>query len=337
MDTKVHERILRFLCLFVSISGLFFVYGRAASAQSLNARDGSDAPPRLAIIQAMWGMSGLPSQANEWPPEEKVRLVKEAGFDGFDVVLPKDDAEEKRWVALAEKHGLRLGVLAFPNAPEELTAPLAAAKRMRALYLDTHVGNYFVPEERAREILRAMAEQAKREGVAMMIQTHRGRVTQDLLRTVGHARAIPDLRFCLDLSHYVVAGELGGPFPPEADEAFDVLLRRAPMLDGRISNGEQVQVAVSEDGGDTKKFAALWKRAMVHWLKEARRGDVFVFRVELGPPGYSLVGTDGKELYDRWEQAKLLRRIAEGLWNEAVREAGIGAPHAANGSAPNSP
>ncbi len=298
-----------------------------APAQSLSASDGSDSAPRLMIVQSMWGMTGLPSGAREWSDEEKLERIKAAGFDAFDVVTPSDDAGERRWASLAEKYGLSVGLETFPNAPGDIDGPLAVSKRMRSLYLDTHVGSAFVPETQAAQILRDMSERAKRAGVPMMIQTHRGRVTQDLLRTVGYANAIADLRFCLDLSHYVVAGELSGTLSPEADAALDTLLRRAPMLDGRISNGQQVQIAVTPNGDETKRFLALWKRAMVYWLKSARRGESFIFRVELGPPGYSIVGQGNRELSDRWEEAKLLRTLVEGIWNDAVRETGVGQPH----------
>lgn len=51
---------------------------------------------------------------------------------------------------------------------------------------------------------------------------HRGLVTQDLIRTIGYTQARPDLRFDLDLSHYVVAGEIGGRVSPEADRHLEV-------------------------------------------------------------------------------------------------------------------
>jgi hypothetical protein len=74
------------------------------------------------------------------------------------------------------------------------------------------------------------------------------------------------------------------------------------------------------------RVAALWKRVMVGWLRGARRGDVFPFRVELGPPGYAILGGDGREISDRWAQQRALRDLVVRLWNEAVAEAGVGVP-----------
>jgi len=301
------------------------------SAQSLNANDGSNRAPRLMIVQALWGMISLPTREAEWTIEEKLARIKEAGFDAFDTGVPKQHEEEERWLALSAKYGLGIGLQTSINKLEDLENPLIIAKRMKSPYLDVHVGNYYVPEKDATELLQAMTERCKRAQIAMMVQTHRGRVTQDLFRTVAYTRAIPDLRFCLDFSHYFVAGEIGGKLSPQADELFDILMKRAAMLDGRVSNGEQVQVDMgpAADNNYARYFAELWKRTMVHWLKGARNGDIFIFRVELGPPNYSIRDLNGKEISDRWEQAKLMRSLVERIWNEAVQETGIGMPHGA--------
>jgi hypothetical protein len=191
------------------------------------------------------------------------------------------------------------------------------------------VASYFLPEKEAETLLRALSDRCRAEGVAMVAQTHRGRVTQDLIRTVAYARAIPGLRFDLDLSHYFVAGEIGGTPGPEAMAHLEVLMDRAVMLDGRVSNGQQVQIDLGPggEGEHTRLFASLWKRVMAAWLTTARRGDLFPFRVELGPPNYAIRDPQGREISDRWEQQKLLGRLAERLWNEAVRETGIGEAH----------
>ncbi len=315
---------------FLSISLLI-----NAGAQTLNANDGTKEPPRLLLVQAMWGMINLPSKDKEWSLEEKVRMIKEAGFDAadqFDKGTLEATPQEKQLLAALNQHGLQAGYHVAIDSIDQFAPAIATAKRRKSPYVDVHVGNYFMPEKEAAELLRAMSVEAKRAGVAMMVQTHRGRVTQDLFRAINYAETIPDLRFCLDLSHYFVAGEIGGKLSPQADQAFDALLRRAAMLDGRVSNGEQVQVDIGASG-DTphaKNHAELWKRAMVYWLKSAKPGDMFVFRVELGPPNYSILVLDGQEMSNRWEQAKVMRSLAERLWNEAVAETGIGTRHHTN-------
>jgi hypothetical protein len=285
----------------------------------------------LQLVQNLWGLVGLPSKDREWSEEEKLTLVKKAGFDAFDVWIGGASEERiEKWRAQGARFGLEIGVETGPEKVQDLGPAIAATKRLGSVYLDVHVANSFVPEVEATELLRGLSEEAKRAGLAMVVQTHRGRVTQDLLRTVGYARAIPDLRFDLDLSHYFVGGEIGGAPSAVAQTHFDQLLDRAVMLDGRVSNGEQVQVDMGPDADNaqTRIFAAMWKRAMVHWLKEARPGDVFPFRVELGPPGYAILDPAGREISDRWGQQKAMARLVVRLWNEAVREAGSGAPHA---------
>ena len=101
------------------------------------------------------------------------------------------------------------------------------------------------------------------------------------------------------------------------------------MLDGRVSNGEQVQVDLLNPvySAHVDRQAALWKRVMVGWLRTAQRGDVFPFRVELGPPDYAILGANGREISDRWAQQKAMRDLVERLWNEAVAESGKGERH----------
>ena len=238
-----------------------------------------------------------------------------------------------RWKGLAEQHGLGIGVEFGPARVEDADAGIAAAKRLGSVYLDAHVASYFTPEAEAEALLRGLVERCRRADMPLVIQTHRGRVTQDLLRTVAYAQAIPELRFDLDFSHYLVAGEHTGALPAPAEAALAVLMERATMLDGRVSNGEQVQVDLLNPvyREHLDRVAALWKRVMVGWLRGARRGDVFPFRVELGPPGYAILGADGREISDRWAQQKAMRDLVERLWNEAVAETGIGERHGAAG------
>jgi hypothetical protein len=314
---------------FVAALALVAAHGQAQTS-NLNCRDGKDAPPRLQIVQNLWGLRAHPSAADEWPEEKKLREIKAAGFDAFDVWVGGAKEEDLvRWKGLAERHGLGIGVEFGPERVEDIGAGIAAAKRLGSVYLDAHVASYFTPEPEAEALLRGLVERSRRADMPLVIQTHRGRVTQDLLRTVAYAKAIPELRFDLDFSHYLVAGEHTGALPAAAEAALALLMERAAMLDGRVSNGEQVQVDLLNPAyrEHLDRVAALWKRVLVGWLRGAQRGDVFPFRVELGPPGYAILGADGREISDRWAQQKAIRDLVERLWNEAVAETGTGEPH----------
>jgi hypothetical protein len=260
-----------------------------AQDPSLNCHDGKESPPRLQIVLNVWGLQAYPAPKEEWTEERKVREIAAAGFDAFDVWIGgAKEADFSRWKKLADRHQIAIGVETEILRPEDADAAIEGAKRLGSVYLDAHVAGYFTPEAEAEELLRNAVDRFRKANMALAIQTHRGRVTQDLLRSVRYAKAIPGLRFDLDLSHYFVGGSIGGGgvLPPEAEEALAVLMERAIMLDGRVSNGEQVQVDHRNPAysSERDRFASMWKDGMKRWLQTARRGDVFPFRIELGPP-----------------------------------------------------
>jgi hypothetical protein len=301
--------------------------------QSLQVNDGSSDPPKLWIAVNVWGLEKLPAGGPEWSLEEKLaRLAKAGGFDAIDrytAADPKSMAAVEELDGLTRKHGFRVGMATSIDRLEQLDTAVLLAKKAGTPYLDVMTGPYTMPEQEAIDLIRAIAGRLKSEKIALALQTHRGLVTQDLLRTVAYTRAIPDLRFDLDLSHYFVAGEIGEDLTSQALPAFETILAKAVMLDGRVSNGEQVQIDIGPSGDNphARRFAALWKKVMVSWLKGAKPGDILPFRVELGPPNYAMLDLSGREISDRWAQTLVLRSLAERLFNEAVKETGVGQLH----------
>jgi hypothetical protein len=276
------------------------------------------------VVQAMWGMKQYPSAKNEWSIEKQLEEIKRADFDAIDLDVPYVVGKEEYWKNLLSKFDLKMGVQGpFVHSIEDLDHCVQVMLQMQAPYLDAQVGNYFIPEKEALSLLKKLADQATSHEIALLVQTHRGRVTQDLQRTVNFVKAIPNLRLNLDLSHYFVSCEMGlEELSKEALEAFDVLLRRTAMIDGRVSNGHQVQIDIGAQGESVylKHYLKLWKQAMKYWLADAGPGDVFIFRPELGPPNYSILGLDGREISDRFAQAKIFAEIGRRLWKEAQQE-----------------
>ncbi|WP_336786206.1 hypothetical protein [Paenibacillus sp. MMO-177] len=74
-------------------------------------------------------------------------------------------------------------------------------------------------------------------------QTHRGRITQDLIRTTGYIQAIPQFALTIDLSHYVLAGELSAFDQPSLTliVAANGCLNGSQTICGRKSNRNKQQ------------------------------------------------------------------------------------------------
>ena len=133
-----------------------------ASSPAFNCRDGKDAPPRLQLVQNLWGLRAYPSAAEEWPEEKKLAEIKAAGFDAFDVwVGGAQEADLARWKALGERHGLGIGVEFGPTRVEDADAAIFAAKRLGSVYLDAHVASYFTPQAEAEALLRGLVERCR--------------------------------------------------------------------------------------------------------------------------------------------------------------------------------
>lgn len=280
--------------------------------------DGSATPPRLEVHQALWGMVGLPGPGGpDGSREEQVARIAAAGFTGVLGSVPPP-ADRPAWRRLLERHRLAFGAMAFPARPADLDPVLQDARDFGAAYVNAQVLDGFVVGDAAVDLLRGLGRRAEGAGVPFFVETHRGRVTQDLLRTLDYVGRLPDLLLTVDLSHYVVAGELAAP-SPAAEEAFAALLARTGTIHGRVSNGEQVQVDVGDGSrGPVTHFRRWWAAGMRAWRAKARPGDVLPFVVELGPPGYAITTPEGREVSDRWEQALVLRRVALECWAEAA-------------------
>ncbi|RAP78441.1 sugar phosphate isomerase/epimerase family protein [Paenibacillus montanisoli] len=283
----------------------------------LHMNDGSKKPPRIEIHQAMWGMVGLGENGREWTIEEKLDKIAEAGFTGI-AGVPDSESFKKR----VERYGLKYGSGGFPWTADDLEPMLIRAKEQGAMYFNSQVLDNFVIDEEAIRRLDQMTETALRVGLPHFVETHRGRITQDLIRTAAYVKAIPDLRLTIDFSHYVVNGELDG-FVPEtaatAESYFQLLLQRASSIHARISNGHQVQADIGADGNETQaeRFYKWWETGMRHWLKLAGPGDIFPFIVELGPPPYALARTvrsyADTEITDRWQQCLAIKKRMESI------------------------
>ncbi len=283
--------------------------------------DGSNRPPRLRMQYNAWALTNLPRGGEKWTVDQQLDQVRQAGFTGFEATAG-NEAEADELAGKLQQRGLEIGFAAFATTPDDLKQPIQLALRMKAQYLTAQVnGPLMMSVAEIADTLVQMHNRVTEAGLPFFVETHRGRVTQDLQRTVQLLARAPQLRLTGDFSHYVVAGDYGGVWPAEVIDAFGLIASRCGNWHGRIGNGQQVQNDIGDGGGAmARQFVALWRDGFAAWLKEARPGDVLPFCCELGPPPYSIVDLDGGEISDRWGQSLVVKRLAEDAWRQATHQ-----------------
>jgi hypothetical protein len=275
---------------------------------------------RLLVFQSLWAMERRRPDGLEWPLEEKIAMIAEAGFDGASVDFG-DAAFARRATSLLQQHGLTWQVECF-------VPTVAGLRPILDLYGElggTHVNllptiRPYTLEEAVPfvEGWRAMAAQA---GVPLLIETHRNTLTTDLIFTLHLLDRFPDLRLEADLSHLLVGRELWHPVSAENHALIHRVLDASWAIQGRVGSREQVQVPLFPHLAHwLDLFLGWWDYGMRSWRRRAGPDATLTFLCELGPKEYAITGADGFELSDRWQESLVLKDHARALWRAIEAE-----------------
>lgn len=272
------------------------------------------------IMQSMWAMEKLPWRAAEWSLEEKVNRIADAGFDGAAVEF--DDYETaKLTTRLLRERGLKWSVECYPKTVEELKPVIEDAYEFGIEHV-THVN--LQPNVKPDRVLDCIPyilgwlELARDLPAPVLFETHRDRMTTDLVFTLQLIDAVPEMRLTADLSHAVVGREFRWPVSRQDHAQIERILQRAWAFHGRVASREQVQIQLSFP--HHRQWLALflnwWELGFRSWRERAPEDAELTFTTELGPPDwYAITGPDGDEMSDRWAEALQLKAEVTRVWN----------------------
>jgi hypothetical protein len=285
---------------------------------------------RLLVYQSLWAMEQRRPDGFEWSIDQKLEMIRAAGFDGAGVrFFDRDYARE----VTTKLRGWDLSWQAqcYPRTVDDLKPILAHVAEFGAdhVNLQADVRPHTVAE--CVPLIEGWRQLAQDAGVALHFETHRDRMTTDLYFTLRLLDRFPDLRLTGDLSHYVVGREFAWPISDENHRLMHRVIDRCWGFHGRVASREQIQVQISfphqRDWLDL--FMNWWEYGLRSWRRRAPKDGVFTFLCELGPREYAMTGADGYELSDRWEEAQLMMRLVRDLWNRLEQEEKVPAAVAA--------
>ncbi|WP_244522861.1 sugar phosphate isomerase/epimerase [Devosia sp. YR412] len=270
------------------------------------------------MLQSLWAMQDL-RDAPDRSLQENIALIRGAGFDGIST-LWEDDATAEACAAATRAEGLVMEGTCLPATLEQVLPALERGARLGLHHLNLQLNMRPRSLGEAVEILEQLEVMTAKVDFPVYVETHRGRLTNDLLFTLDLLDALPNLKLLGDLSHYVVAREIELPVSSEIDAQIGQVLDRVWAFHGRIAGSGQVQLPFSfpQHQGYVDLFAGWWARGFASWRRRAEADAELAFVCELGPqPYYAISGADGRDLSDRWAESLQMQALVRSIWAAA--------------------
>jgi len=251
--------------------------------------------------------------------ESKFEKIKAGGFDGVCIDLTADEVGQfKSMQSLFKNNELECMVNAFPYHLDDLNPVLGLAKEFNACFVNVIGGVMPIDYRDGIPVVKRWMEDADKAEVDILFETHRDSILNDLYYTLQLIDAVPEMKLCADLSHFVVDREMWTPINERDQGYINTILDRAECFQGRVAARGQIQIQLSFPQHQVwvNVFKNWWKEGIKKW--KARNDDdaTLVFLCELGPPAYAITDQNQLELSDRWEEALLIKSWIESIWSE---------------------
>lgn len=170
----------------------------------------------------------------------------------------------------------------------------------------------------------------------LLLENHRGSMTQDIRRTLNLIARFPELRFCADFTHWYLGHELAlGDFEHKL-AYMQPFIDRVDIVEGRIGSCNCAQITLESDADD-RHFVTDHRRFWTECFRASlRRGREPVFAPQLLPAVLHHGGVDYPIAYaqtrrcpagswqeqdDRWQQSLLHCAMAKDCYREAAATA----------------
>jgi hypothetical protein len=260
---------------------------------------------QVKYICPYWGQEGT-------NPRDFFDAVLRERYDGVEINLPEtDDFAQVFLDALSDVRKTRKDFIFVAQQVLSLKRETAGeyidrmAERLEKLagfrpdFINSHTGkDYFTFEENCQAI-EAAERVARRSGVPVLHEIHRGRFTFHPASLLPYLERFPDLRLTADFSHWCTVSE---SLLQDQEDIVEKVIPRCHHLHARIGSAQSPQVndAFAPEWSETfDTFVGWWKKIVA---ARAASGDArFTICPECGPAPYMPAMPHTKRpLSDQW-------------------------------------
>jgi hypothetical protein len=275
--------------------------------------------PELKMAVTAWSLVGHPAPGrSEWSPQQKVRAVKNAGFDAM--------AARRGTPFLGEAVKLGLAIVGNQDigSKKEVLPALTDYKKLNATHINIQLCDHDTPTEKALPIAEYVMEVGDRLGLKPAIEVHRDTCTE----TPEKAYALADayfkktrkkLRMNFDHSHPAIIKHLApNAYWDRLGVRLD-LLTMGEFIHFRPFNGHHCQIPITNGKGrlsvEFQQWLPFCDKVIETWIKAAKPGMELMVIPELGPKG----GYGLSCFPDIWKDLLVLSKEIRRIWNRHIR------------------
>ena len=254
------------------------------------------AQQKILFFQTDWG--------NTLPMDAFLAKAKAAGYDGVELWMPAGEDKKRSLKEGLKKYELDVIFLhgtarnlPFEEALRVYEVGLQEILAWKPVKVNSHTGNDFWPLEQNLAFIALGDRYAKQVGIPVLHETHRGRFSYTLPEAVAMLRNFPNLKYTLDVSHWMVVHER---LLTESDPLLQETFPSVDPIHARVGFAEGPQVpkpAAPEWKNEVKAHLDIWEKII-----RSQKGKVFTVTTEFGPPPYmATVPFTNQPLADQWE------------------------------------
>ncbi|RBO82186.1 sugar phosphate isomerase/epimerase family protein [Marinomonas aquiplantarum] len=244
---------------------------------------------QLALFRTLWGVNQ--------PLDQIAPKLKDVGFQGVEARIPlKQEARTQFKQALTQNELDYIAILftggdVIPDqseTPEQHLARMATqiefAIEMDAKFINVLPGNDRWSLSEKVDFFGQAQALSDKAGIVCSFETHRGTSLYSPWLTLDLIRQLPDLKFTMDISHWVLVCErlLNQP-----EDDLSEFLKRVFHIQARVGydQGAQVPHPEAPEYQTALRFhQSMWKSVWQYHLKEGRATTTMT--TEFGPDGY---------------------------------------------------
>ncbi|HEV7347336.1 sugar phosphate isomerase/epimerase family protein [Telluribacter sp.] len=255
-----------------------------------------------------------PHWGNVLPFDSFCQNVKAAGYNGVEMALPFAKKEKEETIAILKTYDLELIGQYYQSFERDLQEHLQSYEKhlwnlveVEPLFINCQTGKDYYTFEQNQTLFEAAARIARESSVRIIHETHRGKSLFAAHITQEYLTYLPDLRICLDISHWCAVHE---SLLDDQNEAVSQAISRTDHIHSRVGfpEGPQVNDPRASEWAETLNAHLTWWDRVV---EKHRAADTrLTINTEFGPAPYMPQQPHTQEpLASQWDVNVFMMRL----------------------------